>query len=136
MGIMLTAPGMKTYQFTYIHNSMFLEKLAETIDKRYSKIVKWLINKNKSMTGQFVNEVLEIAKGREQQVNGISILIKHNDAYGFMEAGECRQVFEAIKDMHIPKEIDTEDGGFEYMLDCWKYMTKYCSENKQILKYS
>lgn len=28
MGIMLTAPGMKTHQFTYIHNTMFLKKLA------------------------------------------------------------------------------------------------------------
>lgn len=105
MGVMLTATGMKTHQFTYIHNSIF------------------------------ANEVLEIAKGREQQENGISILIKHNDAYGYLEAGECEQIFEAIKDMHIPKENDTEDGGFEYMLDCWRYMTKYCSENKQRLEY-
>lgn len=135
MGIMLTAPGMKTYQFTYIHNTMFLKKLAETFDKRYGEIVKWWIDEDKPMTEEFANEVLEIAKGREQQENGISILIKHSDTDGFLEVGECEQIFEAIKDMHIPKEIDTEDGGFEYMLDCWRYMTKYCSENKQRLEY-
>lgn len=135
MGIMLTAPGMKTYQFTYTHSAMFLEKLAETFDKRYGEIAKRWIDEDKPMTEEFAKEVLEIAKGREQQENGISILIKHNDTDGFLEAGECKQIFEAIKDMHIPKEIDTEDGDFEYMLDCWRYMAKYCSENKKRLEY-
>ncbi len=133
MGVMLTAPGMKTHQFTYIQNSMFLVKLAETFDKRYGEIVKWWIYEDKPMTEKFANEVLEIAKGREQQENGLSILIKHSDVCGYLEAGECEQIYEAIKDMHIPKEKDI--GGFEYMLDCWRYMTKYCSENKQRLEY-
>lgn len=38
MGMILTAPGMKTHQFTYIHNSMFLVKLAEAFDKRYGEL--------------------------------------------------------------------------------------------------
>lgn len=135
MGVMLAADGMKTYQFTYIQNSMFLVKLAETFDKRYGEIVKWWIYEDKPMTEEFANEVLEIAKGREHQENGLSILIKHSDVCGYLEAKECEQIYEAIKDMHIPKEKDTADSGFEYMLDCWRYMTKYCSENKQRLEY-
>lgn len=135
MGLTLTAPGMKTYQFTYVQNSMFLVKLAETFDKKYGEVVKWRIYENEPMTEEFANEVLEIAKGREQQEKGLSILIKHNDVCGYLETGECKQIFEAIKDMHIPEAIDTEDGGFEYMLDCWKSMTRYCSENNQRLEY-
>jgi hypothetical protein len=135
MGLMLTAQGMKTHQFTYVQNSMFLVKLAETLNERYGEIVKWWIYENKPMTEELANEVLEITKGKEKQENGISKLIKHNDVYGYLEAEECEQIFEAIKDMHIPKEKDTEDGGFEHMLDCWRYMTKYCSENKQRLEY-
>ena len=135
MGMFLTAKGMKPYQFTYIQNSMFLVKLAETFDKRYGEIIKWWIYEDKPMTEEFANEIKEIAKGREWQENGISILIKHNDVCGYLDPEECKEVFRAIKDMHIPKEIDTKDKGFEYMLDCWRYMTKYCSENKQRLEY-
>lgn len=135
MGLMLIAQGMKAHQFTYVQNSMFLIKLAEAFDKRYGEIIKWWIFENKPMTEASADEVLEIAKGREQQEKGLSILIKHNDVHGHLEAEECGQIFEAIKDMHIPEKIDTEDCGFEYMLDCWKHMTRYCSENNLNLEY-
>ncbi|MCI8407901.1 MAG: hypothetical protein HFJ09_01320 [Lachnospiraceae bacterium] len=135
MGMLLAAKGMKSHQFTYIQNSMFLVKLAETFDKRYGEIVKWWIYSNEPMTEKFANEVLEIAKGREKQEEGLSILIKHSDVKGYLEPEECEKVYASIKNMHIPKENDTENRGFDYMLDCWRYMTKYCSENKQRLEY-
>lgn len=69
MALILTAPGMKTHQFTYIHNSMFLEKLAETFDKRYGEIVKWWIYSDK----QYFSE-RERNPGGQQAFRGSFIL--------------------------------------------------------------
>lgn len=135
MGMFLTAKGMKSYEFTYIQNSMFLVKLAETFDERYGEIVSWWIYSNEQTTEELESEILKITKGRERQEEGLSILIKHSDVEGYLEPEECKKIYEAIKNMHIPKEKDTENKGFEYMLDCWRYMTKYCSEHKQRLEY-